>query len=71
MATSEPTQPGSSVDRQRLNYLHLDPPRKGSGTFNEWIDKFRLWVDDMERIRQRMIYTDEGFYKERKWDTLY
>jgi hypothetical protein len=49
----------------------LDGPRKGSGTFNEWIDEFRLWIDDIERITQRMIYTDEGFWKERKRDTPY
>ena len=50
----------------RFLYLHLDTPCKGSDNFKAWLKGFSCWVTQMESSGAWMIYTDSGFWKERR-----
>ena len=59
------------VDRfaDRISYLNLDTPKKGSDNFPDWIKRFQTWIADLEASSNWLIYTDGGFWKEHKRGT--
>ena len=59
------------VDRfaDRISYLNLDAPKKGSDSFQDWLKRFQLWITSFETTGHWLIYMDGGFWKEHKWGT--
>ena len=59
------------VDRftDRISYLNLDAPKKGSDSFQDWLNCFQLWITSLETSGHWLIYTDGSFWKEHKWGT--
>ena len=59
------------IDRyaDRISYLNLDAPKKGSDGFQDWLKRFQLWITGLETTGHWLIYTDGGFWKEHKRGT--